>query len=170
MPRLIPGLNRVTAKALSPRAYTDVAPHVFISPRTVRFHEMEYAVPRAVLPALMRELTGLPDRLGERVSFPVEVRCAPADDIPMSTAYQRDSAYVALHQYRRTPYERYFTAAEALLRDAGGRPHWGKLHTLAHEQLRERYPRFTDFTAVRRQLDPEGLLRNGYLDRVLGPI
>jgi L-gulonolactone oxidase len=170
MPRLIPGLNRVTAKALSPRTYTDVAPHVFISPRTVRFHEMEYAVPRAVLPDLMRELTGLPDRLGERVSFPIEVRCAPADDIPMSTAYQRDSAYVALHQYRRTPYERYFAAAEGLLRDAGGRPHWGKLHNLTHEQLRERYPRFTDFTVVRGDLDPEGLLRNGYLDRVLGPL
>jgi len=170
MPRLIPALNRVTAKALSARTYTDVAPHVFISPRTVRFHEMEYAVPRAVLPELFRSLRALPDELGERISFPVEVRSAPADDIPLSTAYGRDSAYVALHQYRRTPYDRYFRAAEQLLREAGGRPHWGKLHNLTHEDLRERYPRFDDFRDVRRSVDPDGLLRNRYLDTVLGPV
>jgi len=170
MPRLIPSLNRLSARALSARSYTDVAPHVFISPRTVRFHEMEYAVPRGVLPELFRALAALPDRLGERVSFPVEVRCAPGDDIPLSTAYQRDSAYIALHQYRRTPYDRYFRAAEALLMEAGGRPHWGKLHNLTHDDLRERYPRFEDFRQLRRALDPEGLLRNAYLDTVLGPV
>jgi FAD-linked oxidoreductase len=167
-PRLIPSINRLSTKALSRRTYTDLAPRVFISSRTVRFHEMEYAVPRAELPGLFRELRGLPDRIGERVSFPIEVRAAPADDIPLSTASGRDSAYVAVHQYRRTPYDRYFTAVEKLLTEAGGRPHWGKLHNLGADQLRARYPRFDDFLAVRRAVDPEGLFRNAYLDTVLG--
>ena len=167
-PRLIPAINRLSARALSARAYTDIAPHVFISPRTVRFHEMEYAVPREVLPELFRELRTVPDRLGEHISFPVEVRCAPADDIPLSTASGRDSAYVAVHQYRRTPYERYFSSVEQLLVEAGGRPHWGKLHTLGADELRSRYPRLDDFLAVRRVVDPEGLFRNSYLDKVLG--
>jgi FAD-linked oxidoreductase len=167
-PRLIPGINRLSTRVLSPRTYTDVAPRVFVSPRTVRFHETEYAVPRDVLPDLFREMRKVPDQLGERVSFPIEVRTAPADDIPLSTASGRESAYVAVHQYRRTPYDRYFAAAEKLLAEAGGRPHWGKLHHLGAEDLRARYPRFDDFLAVRRSVDPEGLFRNAYLDQVLG--
>src|SRR5260221_5945632 len=134
-PRLIPGINRLTARVLSARTYTDVAPKVFISSRTVRFHEMEYAVPRNELPELFRALRKVLDQLGERVSFPVEVRTAPADDIPLSTASGRDSAYVAVHQYRRTPYDRYFTAVEKLLSDAGGRPHSSKLHNLGADDL-----------------------------------
>ncbi len=129
---------------------------------------MEYAVPQGDLPAVLHEVQRVIDRIGERISFPVEVRAAPADDIPLSTASGRATSYVALHQYRRTPYDRYFSAVERVLQDAGGRPHWGKLHSLRAEQLRERYPRFDDFLAVRRAVDPDGLLRNEYLDRVLG--
>ena len=167
-PALIPGINRFSAKALSARTYTDIAPKVFISPRTVRFHEMEYAVPRAELPTLFREIQAVIERSGERVSFPIEVRCAPADDIPLSTASGRDSAYVAVHQYRKTPFERYFGTIEKLFGEVGGRPHWGKLHNLGATELRQRYPRFDDFLAVRRDLDPEGLFTNAYLEKVLG--
>jgi L-gulonolactone oxidase len=167
-PRVIPGVNRVSAKALSARTYTDIAPKVFISQRTVRFHEMEYAVPRSALPELFREIQAVIERSGERVSFPIEVRCAPADDIPLSTASGRDSAYVAVHQYRKTPYERYFGSIEKLFGELGGRPHWGKLHNLGAAELRARYPRFDDFLAVRREVDPEGVFRNRYLDTVLG--
>jgi FAD-linked oxidoreductase len=170
MPRLIPSINRLASRALSARTYSDLAPHVFTSPRRVRFCEMEYAVPRADLPAVFRELSTLPERIGEHVSFPVEVRVAPADDIPLSTAYGRDSAYIAVHVFRGTSYDRYFDAVEALMGSVGGRPHWGKLHGLGAETLRERYPRFEDFLAVRRSVDPEGVFRNAYLDRVLGPL
>jgi FAD-linked oxidoreductase len=169
-PRLIPSINRVSARALSARTYTDVAPKVFISRRRVRFHEMEYAIPRAELPAVFRALMEITDSLGERISFPVEVRNAPADDLPLSTAFGRDTAYVAVHQYRRTPYARYFTAVEKLMNEVGGRPHWGKLHQLGAAELRAVYPRFDDFLAVRRTCDPDGRLSNAYLDRVLGPV
>lgn len=169
-PRLIPSINRVSARALSARAYTDVAPKVFISRRRVRFHETEYAIPRAELPSVFRALMQIPDALGERISFPVEVRNAPADDLSMSTAFGRDTSYVAVHQYRRTPYDRYFSAVERLLKEVGGRPHWGKLHHLDAEDLRTRYPRFDDFLAARLACDPEGRFSNAYLDRVLGPV
>jgi L-gulonolactone oxidase len=169
-PRLIPAINKVAARALTARTYSDVAPHVFTSPRRVRFCEMEYAIPRADLPDVFRELSGLPERLGERISFPVEVRVAPADDIPLSTASGRDSAYIAVHVFRGTRYDRYFNAVESLMSDVAGRPHWGKLHNLSATELRERYPRFENFRAVRRSVDPEGLFRNTYLDKVLGPV
>ena len=59
-------------------------------------------------------------------------------------------------------------SVEDIVGGVGGRPHWGKLHTLDAEELRRRYPRFDEFTALRDRLDPGGLLRNDYLDRVLG--
>ena len=42
------------------------------------------------------------------------------------------------------------------------------MHTLGETTLRERYPRFDDFVAVRDRLDPDRVFRNAYLDRVLG--
>lgn len=167
-PGAIPTLNRTAAKALGARTYVDAAPGVFVSERRVRFKEMEYAIPRAELPGVLRELRTLPERHGQRISFPVEVRVAPADDITLSTASGRDSAYVAVHVFRGTDERAYFAAVEALMGTVGGRPHWGKLHSLDAEQLRERYPRFEEFTALRDRLDPERRFTNAYLDRVLG--
>jgi L-gulonolactone oxidase len=129
---------------------------------------MEYAVPRASLPEVLRELKAVVDRSGLRVSFPVEVRTAPADDIPLSTACGRDSAYVAVHMFRGTPYHRYFTAAERIFTAHEGRPHWGKIHTRDAEYLSGVYPRFEEFTALRDRLDPERRFQNDYLRRVLG--
>ena len=169
VPALIPRINKIAARALSARTYADTAPAIYTSPRRVRFREMEYAIPRAELPALFTELRTLPERHGMRVSFPVEVRVAPADDVPMSTAYQRDSAYVAVHVYKGTAFEPYFAEVEKLFAAVAGRPHWGKLHTLDADVLRERYPRFDDFVALRDQLDPERRFGNPYLARVLGP-
>jgi len=167
-PALIPRLNRVAARALSARTYVDAAPSVFTSPRRVRFCEMEYAIPRAALPTVFASLRTLPDKHGLRVSFPVEVRVAPADDVTLSTASGRDSAYIAVHMFRGTPYEPYFREVERLYDDVGGRPHWGKLHTLDADRLRTRYPRFDEFVALRDELDPERRFGNAYLERVLG--
>jgi L-gulonolactone oxidase len=95
---------------------------------------------------------------------------AAADDIPLSTASGRDSAYVAVHVPARSEPGEYFAAVEAIAGSVGGRPHWGKLHGLAAADLRERYPRFDEFTALRDRLDPTGVFTNDHLDRVLGPV
>ncbi|MFH9981735.1 D-arabinono-1,4-lactone oxidase [Streptomyces sp. NPDC017179] len=168
-PATIPSIARISSRALSARTYTDIAYKVFTSPRRVRFVEMEYAVPREALAGALRELKAMVDRSGLRVSFPVEVRTAPADDITLSTASGRDSAYIAVHMFRGTPYQRYFTAAESIFTAYGGRPHWGKLHTRDAGQLAAVHPRFGEFTALRDRLDPQRLFQNDYLRRVLGP-
>jgi L-gulonolactone oxidase len=54
--------------------------------------------------------------------------------------------------------------------DYGGRPHWGKRHSLTAAELAGLYPRFDDFRAVRARLDPEGAFANPYLERVLGRV
>ncbi|WP_026251993.1 D-arabinono-1,4-lactone oxidase [Streptomyces sp. PsTaAH-124] len=167
-PAAVPGIARLSSRALSARTYTDIPYKVFTSPRRVRFVEMEYAVPRAALADTLRELKTMVDRSGLRVSFPVEVRTAPADDITLSTASGRDSAYVAVHMFRGTPYQRYFTEAERVFTAHEGRPHWGKIHTRDAEYLSGVYPRFGEFTALRDRLDPDRRFQNDHLRRVLG--
>ncbi|MDF3147587.1 MULTISPECIES: D-arabinono-1,4-lactone oxidase [unclassified Streptomyces] len=167
-PATIPAIARISSKALSARTYTDIPYKVFTSPRRVRFVEMEYAVPREAVVETLRELKAMIERSGLRVSFPVEVRTAPADDITLSTASGRDSAYVAVHMVKGTPYQRYFTAAERIFTAHEGRPHWGKVHTRDAEYFAQVYPRFGEFTALRDRLDPDRRFQNDYLRRVLG--
>ncbi|WP_438303057.1 D-arabinono-1,4-lactone oxidase [Streptomyces sp. HUAS TT11] len=168
VPAAVPAIAGVSSRALSARTYTDIAYRVFTSPRRVRFVEMEYAVPREALPQTLRELKTMVDRSTLRVSFPVEVRTAPADDITLSTASGRDSAYIAVHMFRGTPYRSYFTAAEQIFTAHGGRPHWGKVHTRDADYFAEVYPRFGEFTALRDRLDPDRRFGNDYLRRTLG--
>jgi FAD/FMN-containing dehydrogenase len=153
---------------LSARAYSDVSHKVFVTNRNVRFVESEYAVPRAALPEVLGELRKRVPELADPVMFPVEIRVAAADDIWLSTAYERDSAYIAVHQFTGMPYRAYFDLFERIAGAVGGRPHWGKMHTLGADDLRARYPRFDDFTRLRAELDPEGKFLNPYLKRVLG--
>ncbi|MBY8338819.1 FAD-binding protein [Streptomyces spinosirectus] len=168
VPATVPAIARISSTALSARSYTDIPYKVFTSPRRVHFVEMEYAVPREALTETLRELKAMVDRSGLRVSFPVEVRTAPADDITLSTASGRDSAYVAVHMFRGTPYQAYFTAAERIFTAHEGRPHWGKVHTRDAEYFSRAYPRFAEFTELRDRLDPDRRFQNDYLRRVLG--
>jgi L-gulono-1,4-lactone dehydrogenase len=167
-PRLVPGITRFVTKAVSARDFTDLAPHVFASQRNVRFREGEYFVPRAALVPALRELKQWVDTHDEPVSFPFEVRFVRHDDIWLSPAYDRDSAVVAFHQYHRMPHERWFGICEDVIGAAGGRPHWGKMHRLDATGMREHYPRFGDFVALRDELDPTRVFANPYLERVLG--
>jgi L-gulono-1,4-lactone dehydrogenase len=168
-PAIIPRVNALSARALTARSYSDRSYRVFTSPRRVVFRELEYALPRAALAGVLRELDGWLARSGELVAFPAEVRFAPAEEAWLATSFGRETAYLAVHQYHRREHARYFDAVEAITTAVGGRPHWGKLHSLDAARLRPRYPRLDDAVAVRDRLDPDGVFGNAYTDRVLGP-
>ena len=119
---------------------------------------------------VLAELRAVVPTLKDPVMFPVEVRVAAADDIWLSTAQGRDSAYIAIHQFVGMPYREYFAGFAAIADQVGGRPHWGKMHDLDVQALRPRYPHFDDFLRVRKETDPAGVFTNAYLDRVLGPV
>jgi FAD-linked oxidoreductase len=170
-PAVIPRMNQVSARALSARSYSDVAHRVFTTPRRVVFREMEYAVPREAGLDALREARRMVDASDWRISFPVEIRVAPADDVALSTAYERDSLYLAFHTHHRSDWHThtaYLEAMEAIMRDHHGRPHWGKLHARTAADLAPAYPRFDEFLALRDRLDPDRVFANDYLRRVLG--
>ena len=158
----------VAARALTAREYTDASHKVFITNRDVRFMESEWAVPRHALADVLLELKRWVDTHDEPISFPVECRVAAPDDVWLSTAYDRESAYVAIHRYHRQAKGGYFDAFQAIAMGHEGRPHWGKMHTLDAGYFSTAYPRFADFVAVRDRVDPDRLFGNPYLERVLG--
>jgi FAD-linked oxidoreductase len=169
LPLVVPGINRVATRLTGNREFTDVSTSVFTTQRNVRFREMEYALPLAAVPQAVRDIRQLIARRGWKVSFPIEVRAAASDNLWMSTAYGRETGYVAVHRYWREDYREYFAGVERIMRQFGGRPHWGKIHTLNATVLSDLYPHHKDFVALRDRLDPDRVFANPYLTRSLGP-
>lgn len=167
-PGLAPALARLSAAAVSTSSRTNWSHRVYATPRLVRFQEMEYNVPVEAFPDVVRLLRERLHRERFPVHFPIECRFVAADDIGLSPAFGRASAYIAVHQYHAMPWEDYFGAAQEIFLAHEGRPHWGKWHDLSAAELAPRYPRWNDFLALRERLDPGGVFLNPHLERVFG--
>jgi FAD-linked oxidoreductase len=136
---------------------------IFPSPRTIRFNEMEYAVPRAKGPECLKEIVAAVRGKRINTGFPIEYRTVAADDVWLSPFYERDSATIAVHQYHRVDTRKLFETCEAIFRRYDGRPHWGKRHTRTATELEAIYPKYGEFRALRRKLDPAGKFLNAHL-------
>jgi FAD/FMN-containing dehydrogenase len=167
-PRLTAPVSRLCARLVSEGTRVGPSHRIFATPRLVRFLEMEYAVAAERGPDCLREIRRYVEEKGVRVHFPVEFRYVKGDDVWLSPAHGRDSAYIAVHQYRGMAREEYFSAAEAIFKNHGGRPHWGKLHTRQAADLDPLYPMWGRFNEVRRRLDPRGIFLNPHLRTLLG--
>ena len=168
-PRAAPSLNRLMTNLISDATVEDRAYKVYATERKVRFTEMEYAFPREHAREAIRRVIDVVHRRKLPIMFPLEVRFAAPDDAFLSTAQGRDTCYIAVHQYTGMEFETYFRAVEEIMDEYAGRPHWGKRHYQTAATLRERYPDFDRFTAVRDRLDPNRVFLNDYTRRVLGP-
>jgi L-gulonolactone oxidase len=169
IPRLIPALSRLAGRLASGSRTSDRSDRVFVNDRRVRFTEMEYALPREHGPEAARRVVEWVRANRYPVFFPIEMRVSGGDDACLSPAHQRDTAYIAVHQYRGMEWRPYFEAVEAIMDDYGGRPHWGKRHFQTAATLAPRYPAWEEFQRARDLLDPNRVFTNEYTDRVLGP-
>jgi FAD-linked oxidoreductase len=169
VPAAIPRLARRAAPRAAGGRTTDRSDRVFASERRVRFTEMEYGVPLEHGPEAARRAIEWVRAHRYPVFFPIEMRVAAGDDALLSPSYERDTAYIAVHQYRGMEWRPYFEAVEEIMRGYGGRPHWGKRHSQTAATLAPLYPRWADFQAAREELDPSHVFTNEYAARVLGP-
>jgi L-gulonolactone oxidase len=168
-PRWIPALSRLADRVASGSATTDRSYRVFANERRVRFTEMEYGVPREHGPEAVRRVIEWVRSNRYPVFFPIEMRVAAGDDASLSPSHERDTAYIAVHQYRGMEWRPYFEAVEAIMDEYEGRPHWGKRHFQTAATLAPRYPAWAEFQAARDELDPKRVFTNEYAERVLGP-
>ena len=169
VPSQIPRINRLVTKLAGTTKRIDRSDRIFASPRLVRFTEMEYALPRERTPEAVRRVMEMVPARGFAVPFPIEVRTVAGDDALLSTAAGRDSGFLAVHMYEGMEWRPYFQAVEQIMDELDGRPHWGKRHFQTAATLRNRYPGWDRFQAVRALLDPKGRFSNEWTDRVLGP-
>ncbi|MBS1862720.1 MAG: FAD-binding protein [Actinobacteria bacterium] len=168
MPRAIPALARFAGLVATGGRNQDASHRIFVNRRDVRFTEMEYAVPRADGPTAVRRVIEWVRSNRYPVFFPIEVRVAAGDDADLSAAHERDTTYIAVHQYRRMKWRPYFEAVESIMNDYDGRPHWGKRHFQTAATLAPRYPRWDAFQRARDELDPSRAFTNEYAECVLG--
>jgi FAD-linked oxidoreductase len=169
LPRTIPALSRLAGRLASGSRTVDRSDRVFVNDRRVRFTEMEYGVPREHGPEAARRVIEWVRANRYPVFFPIEMRIAAGDDASLSPSHKRDTAYIAVHQYRGMEWRPYFEAVEEIMDSYGGRPHWGKRHFQTAATLAPRYPSWDEFQAARDELDPGRVFTNEYAERVLGP-
>jgi FAD/FMN-containing dehydrogenase len=169
-PALIPRINRAVTRIAGSSDRVDVSHRIFVSPRLVRFTEMEYAIPRIHAAEAIRAIREGVQSRRLPINFPIEVRFVAADDALLSPAHGRDTCYIAVHVFDGMEFEPYFRMVEEIMNGFEGRPHWGKRHFQTFESLAPRYPEWERFRQVRARMDPEGRFANAELDRVLGPV
>jgi L-gulonolactone oxidase len=169
VPRLVPAIDRALGRLATGGERVDVSYRIYANPRFVHFTEMEYAVPRAAGADAVRAVLDLIERRRLPILFPLEVRFVAGDDALLSPAHERDTCYIAVHQYRGMEFESYFRGVEAIMDAHDGRPHWGKRHYQSAATIGPRYPEWDRFAAVRDRIDPDRLFQNDYTRRVLGP-
>jgi FAD/FMN-containing dehydrogenase len=170
-----PAADLAHAKALDPtQAEPDDMPNVegqridhsdciFPTVRENRFNEMEYSLPAEEGPSCFREIRELMRNQHGGVTWPVEYRTIAADRIDLSPAYGRETIAISIHQAADLDHRPFFADAEPIFRAHGGRPHWGKIHSLRAADLSQLYPRWSQFQSIRQQLDPGGRFLNDHL-------
>ncbi len=168
--RWVPGttkaVSQICGAAIGDATKVNWAHEAYATPRMVKFQEMEFSFPREQMADVVREIREMIEKKNVRVHFPLECRFVKGDDIWLSPAYGRDSAYIAVHMYKGMEYKPYFEAVQSIFRNHQGRPHWGKMHFMTAKELRPLYPMWDRFQEVRKQLDPKGVFMSEYLKKL----
>src|SRR5699024_4223183 len=166
MSRLFPksakAISNVSALGVPVGSEVDDSHELYATPRLVKFNE-KYSVPKDQMANVLYDIDALIRKYNFAVHFPVECRYVKRDDIWLSPSYERDAAYIAVHMYKGMEFQPYFEAVEKIFLAYGGRPHWGKMHTLRYDDLKKLYPKLDDFLQVRKQLDENGMFLNEYV-------
>ena len=162
-------MARHSTRFMSQSEQVDLSHRVFANYRTIRFNEIEYALPAEAGPETLNRVLALIEGEGFPLPMPIECRVSAGDDALISQAHERPTVYIAVHQHRTMEFEPYFREIEKIFREVDGRPHWGKLHFRSAEDLAPSFPRWDDFQAVRDRLDPDRTFSNAYVRKVLGP-
>jgi FAD-linked oxidoreductase len=162
----LPLVNAI-AEQMGASETVDVSYRILSNIRNNRFNEMEYSVPLAAGAQCLREVLRTIIEQEIDVVFPLEYRYVSRDDTWLGmSAGEEDHAAISIHRTAEADYRPYFDLIEPIFWKYGGRPHWGKVHSLGARELSRLYPHFRDFQEIRATLDPTGRLLNDHLRKV----
>ena len=146
---------------------TDAAWKLLSTSRPTKFNEMEYHIPLENGLEALREVVSMMDARPSAY-FPIEARVTAPDTAWLSPFNDGPRLSIAIHTPADEGFDFFFNDFEPLFRRHGGRPHWGKLHSLGSKDLDALYPRFSDFLALRKELDPDGKFVSPYMAKLWG--
>lgn len=135
--------------------------------RNDRFNEMEYSVAVEDGLACVREILDTVTKLGIDALIPLEYRVIEKDDSWLSMFSGSAKASISIHRMAGYDYKPYFDVIEPIFWKYGGRPHWGKVHSLGYHELSNLYPHLDDFIEVQTELDPSGKMLNQHIAKIL---
>jgi len=167
VPNLNKGVSKLSAALIGGNTKIHKSHKVFATPRYVKFNEMEYNIPAENYKDVVKDVISTINKNKFNIHFPIENRFVKEDDIYLSPAYKRQSAYMAVHVYKGKDFKRYFNAMETIFVAYGGRPHWGKMHTRKAAYFKSIYPEWGHFIKIRNEQDPNQLFINDYLKKLL---
>jgi FAD/FMN-containing dehydrogenase len=134
--------------------------------RDLKFDEMEYALPAEAGPdCFLATRKIIREKFRKTVAWRVLYRTIDADDYLISPCYGRKTVTISLHQNAGFPFMEFFRTIEPVFRDFGGRPHWGKKHTLQSDEISGLYRGWNDFLIIREKMDPDGIFLNEHLEK-----
>ena len=165
-PSLNPYVQKLLGTFVKPTTAVDWSSKIFPTVRNTKFNEMEYQIPVDDGLDCLEEVLAALRQYKVATFFPLEFRFVKGDDIWISPFYQQDSISISVHQYHKQDPRLIFDIVEPIFQKYKGRPHWGKMHSMTAMQLRDLYPKWDDFLALRQQLDPERKFLNPYLEQL----
>jgi FAD/FMN-containing dehydrogenase len=127
----------------------------------VYHRECEYAVPFDETQAALRRLDSMLREMDAELRLPVEVRFVGGDSDILSPGNKGDVCYIGASTLDNAT--EVFERFEPLMKELGGRSHWGKHANVTADEVRSMYPRHAEFVAFRRQRDPDGVFLNTLL-------
>jgi FAD/FMN-containing dehydrogenase len=127
------------------------------------FHrEFEYAVPVENASPALKALRPIFEEGDMSTTLPVEVRFVAKDQSLLSPARGHDVCYIGVSTQPNA--NEVYARVEPIMKDFGGRPHWGKHFTLRRSEVEAMYPdSYEKFRQVRKELDPNGVFANTLL-------
>ena len=161
-------IDKLIKKFVTPEKKVYWSHEAFPTERSFKFMEMEYNLPVENFKEVMAKIQAAIQKNNFQTLFPIEIRFVKGDPLWLSPAFERDSVYFAIHTYITEDYRPYFDCIEKIFKEYGGRPHWGKWHTMKAEELKAVYPKFDEFLDMRKEFDPEGIFLNQHLEKIFG--
>ena len=127
------------------------------------FHELEYMLPLEHGKGAFLEVRELLRTSHPEAIYPVECRFTAEDDAYLSPNRGGPTAVISVSGGPGTDYWPFLRDCDAIFREHGGRPHWGKLHFMTPDRLDGLFPEIERFRELRRELDPSGVFLNPHL-------
>lgn len=166
-----PWLRRRIAKSALPNGVledvSDASMELLATTRPVKFNEMEFHLPKSEGIAALRKVIAKMETRKDAF-FPMEIRFIAPDDAWLSPFNDGPKISIAIHAAVEERFDYFFSDFQPIFRAHGGRPHWGKWHSMQRDDFAALYPRFEDFMALRRDLDPGGKFLNPHLADLFG--